>query len=261
MFNMADNCVELDGGVHNVRAFDNRCTNATGGAFSTQPIFGGPAYIFRNLVYNSTTGGGLKLLDTPSGVLVYQNTFIGEGTMLGPLSNVQLRNNLFVGDSWKVAVFDFKTYTNYSSSDYNGFGPNAGVANNFGWSSPDFNVAADYGRQVMRRFPTLAEYQAASHQDAHSVLVGLDAFRNVPPADQSDPPRLYHPEDFDFTLKPDAAAIDRGVELPTITDGFTGKAPDLGALEFGKSLPHYGPQERPIGVPTSGPRSVTGPPR
>jgi len=261
MFNMADNCVELDGGVHNVRAFDNRCTNATGGAFSTQPIFGGPAYIFRNLVYNSTTGGGLKLLDTPSGVLVYQNTFIGEGTMLGPLSNVQLRNNLFVGDSWKVAVFDFKTYTNYSSSDYNGFGPNAGVANNFGWSSPDFSVAADYGRQVMRRFPTLAEYQTASHQDAHSVLVGLDAFRRVTPADQSDPPRLYNPEDFDFTLKPDAAAIDRGVELPTITDGFTGKAPDLGAFEFGTSLPHYGPQEWPIGVPTSGPRSVTGPPR
>ena len=261
MFNMADNCVELDGGVHNVRAFDNRCANATGGAFSTQPIFGGPAYIFRNVVYNSTTGGGLKLLDTPAGVLIYQNTFIGEGTMLGPLSNVHLRNNLFVGDSWKVAVFDFKTYTNYSSSDYNGFGPNAGVANNFGWSSPDFAVAADYGRPVTRRFPSLAEYQAGSHQDAHSVLVGLDAFMNVKPTDQSDPPRLYNPEDSDFTLRAGAAAIDRGIELPTITDGFTGRAPDLGAFEFGRPAPHYGPHAWPVGVPTTGPRSVTGPPR
>ena len=49
-----------DGGVHNVRAFDNRCANSTGGAFSTQPIFGGPAYIFRNVAYNSTTGGALN---------------------------------------------------------------------------------------------------------------------------------------------------------------------------------------------------------
>ena len=44
-------------------------------------------------------------------------------------------------------------------------------------------------------------------------------------------PHLYKPEDYDFSLKPDSAAIDRGVELPTITDGFTGRAPDLGALE------------------------------
>lgn len=261
MFNMSDNCVELDGGVHNVRAFDNRCVNATGGAFSTQPIFGGPAYIFRNLVYNSTTGGGLKLLDTPSGVLIYQNTFIGEGTMLGPLSNVQLRNNLFVGDSWKVPVFDFRTYTNYSSSDYNGFGPNAGVANNFGWSSPPPGTAADYGRLANRRYASLADYQNGSGQDTHSVLVGLEAFQNVKPTDQANPPKLYNPEDYDFTLKPDSAAIDRGVELPTITDGFNGRAPDLGALEYGKPLPHYGPAQWPAGVPTTGPRSVTGPPR
>jgi len=33
------------------------------------------------------------------------------------------------------------------------------------------------------------------------------------------------------------------VELPTITDGFTGKAPDLGALEFGKPVPTYGPRK------------------
>jgi hypothetical protein len=62
-------------------------------------------------------------------------------------------------------------------------------------------------------------------------------------------------------LKPNSAAVDRGTELPTITDGFTGAAPDLGALEYGKPLPHYGPERWPVGVPTSGPRSITGPPR
>jgi hypothetical protein len=257
---MADNCVELDGGSHNVRAFENRCFNSTGGAFSTQPIFGGPAYIFRNLVYNSTTGGSLKLLDTPAGVLVYQNSFIGQGEMLGPIANVHFRNNLFVGDGWKVPVFDFKTYTNYSSSDYNGFGPNAGVENNFSWSSPTFGVAADYGRPVTRRYASLADYQAATGQDTHSLLVGLDAFVKAKPTDQADPPHLYMPEDYDFSLKADAAAIDKGTVLPTITDGYTGAAPDLGALEFGQPAPHYGPEQWPVGASANTARSFTGPP-
>jgi len=47
-------------------------------------------------------------------------------------------------------------------------------------------------------------------------------------------------EDFDFRLKPGSAAIDRGVTLPNVTDGFTGQAPDLGAFEFGHTPPHYG---------------------
>jgi len=30
--------------------------------------------------------------------------------------------------------------------------------------------------------------------------------------------------------------------LPGVTDGFTGKAPDLGALESGRGVPAYGPR-------------------
>ena len=260
MYNMSDNCIELDGGVHNVRAFENRCVNATGGAFSTQPIFGGPAYIFRNLAYNTTTGGSLKLLDTPTGVLVYQNTFIGQGQMLGPVANVHFRNNLFVGDSWKVPVFDLRTPTNYSTSDYNGFGPNSSPAYNFGWTSPAFEKSADFvDRSEKRQFKTLADYQAATGQDRHSFLVGLDTFVRVSPLDQSQPRDLRNPEDFDFGLRADSVAIDRGAVLPTITDGFNGNAPDLGAYEYGRTLPHYGPKQWPAGAQVEGPRSVTGP--
>ena len=38
-------------------------------------------------------------------------------------------------------------------------------------------------------------------------------------------------------------AIDSGMVLPNITDGFHGSAPDIGAYELGDSLPHYGPRE------------------
>jgi hypothetical protein len=97
----------------------------------------------------------------------------------------------------------------------------------------------------MRRYATLAEYSKATHQDEHSVLVDYDIFVNVKKLDARDLKRvqqLYNAADSDFRLKPGSAAVDKGVVLPNVTDGFAGKAPDLGALEVGQVPPHYGPR-------------------
>jgi hypothetical protein len=262
-YNMADNCIEADGGAHNIRVFRNRCFNSAGGALSAQPIFGGPLYFYRNLAYDGTTGGFLKLVDTPAGVLVYQNTFVGQVRYFGPASNVHLRNNLILADGWSPQVLALRTYTNYSTSDYNGLRPNPGAEYSFEWDSPPSGALADYsGKLPTRRFKTLEEYVGASGEDKHSVRVDFDAFVNVGIPDKSDPQHLYSPEDFDFGLRPGSAAVDAGVELPTITDGFTGKAPDLGAYELGAPLPHYGPRSAPPGAPgPDAPRSVRGPPQ
>ena len=272
IYNMADNCIEADGGAHNIRVFRNRCFNEAGGAFSAQPTFGGPLYFYQNIAYDNTTGGPLKLIDTPAGVLIYQNTFFGQGHLMGPASNIHFLNNLILGDAWADPVLNLRTYTNYSSSDYNGFRPNPGVENAFEWTSPDFGTAADYaGKLVTRNFKSLADYQQATKQDQHSVLVDYDIFVNAKMPDKSDPQHLYDPEDFDFQLKGVLSgvegsetpnpAIDAGVLLPTINDDFTGGAPDLGAYEVGRPLPHYGPRYAPPGAPPAGsPRSITGPP-
>ena len=114
----------------------------------------------------------------------------------------------------------------------------------------------------VRRFKTLAEYSEATHQDQHSVAVDYDVFVNVPKLEK-DPKtvqKLYKASDFDFSLKQGSAAVDKGVMLPNITDGFKGKAPDLGAYEFGSTPPHYGPEVWPVGDPPSQLRSETGPP-
>ena len=74
------------------------------------------------------------------------------------------------------------------------------------------------------------------------MVVDYDVFTRVPKPDQTDPQRIYSPDGFDFRLKPGSAAVDAGVVLPSITDGFTGRAPDLGARELGRELPHYGPR-------------------
>jgi hypothetical protein len=262
IYNVADNCVESDGGAHNIRVFQNRCFNSAGGALSAQPIFGGPVYFYRNLVYGAPSGGYLKLVDTPAGVLVYQNTLVGQVRLFGPAANVHFLNNLILGDGWQPAVLSLNTYTNYSSSDYNGFRLNPGAPFDFEWDSPPASVRADYqAKPVVRRFSSLAQYQQGSGQDRHSRLVDFDVFEKAQVPDKNDPQHLYNPEDFDFRLRSGSAALDGATTLPTITDGYTGPAPDLGAYERGLPIPHYGPRVWPTGQPAAqAPRSLRGPP-
>jgi hypothetical protein len=243
--NMHDNCFEADGAMHNIRIFRNRCFNAATGAMSPQPIFGGPAYFVRNVVYNGVYGP-LKIHGYPSGILVYQNSYVGEVAQLTPASNLHFRNNLILGQGARPAVFAIDTFTNYSSSNFNGFLPNGGVEYAYQWNSPPLDTAADFeAERETRRFATLADYAAATGQDRHSREIDFSVFRDVPQPDFSDPTRLVDPTSLDFRLRARSAAIDAGTELPTITDGYTGNAPDLGAYELGAPRPHYGPRPRP----------------
>jgi hypothetical protein len=242
--NVHDNCFEADGSMHNIRIFNNRCFNAATGAMSPQPVFGGPVYFFRNVVYNGVYGP-LKIHGDPSGILVYQNTYVGEIAQLTPASNMHFRNNLILGQGTRPAVFAVDTMTNYSSSDYNGFFPNEGSAYNFQWNSPPFETAADYaGTLVVRRFATLAEYAAATGQDRHSREVDYSIFRAAPRPDFSDPTRRVDPESIDLRLRARSPAVDAGTVLPGITDGYSGNAPDLGAYELGHERPRYGPRPK-----------------
>ncbi len=95
-------------------------------------------------------------------------------------------------------------------------------------------------------------------------MLGYDSFVLVPPVDDADWERLYNPEGMDFYLKPKSPAVDAGIVLPNINDGFTGRAPDLGAYETGMAEPVYGPRTMPPGRPLvdkMGFRSWNGPPR
>ena len=240
-----DNCIEADGAMYNIRILRNRCFNQAHRALSAQPVFGGPAYFIGNLVYHAPEGGSLKMTANSSGILVYHNTFIGEAHDMGPVSNQHFRNNLVLGQGAWPEILTVDTFTNYSSSDYNGFRPNPGAAQSFAWNSPPRAVAADFSKDREKRsFATLRDYAAATGQEAHSVLVDYGDFVRVSAPDPKDPTRFYRPEGFDFSLHEKSPAVDAGVVLPNINDGFTGRAPDLGAFERGLPMPVYGPREQ-----------------
>ena len=104
-------------------------------------------------------------------------------------------------------------------------------------------AASDFtSPREVRRFKTLAEYAKATGQDTHSREVDYSVFVNAAAPDFADPTRLYSPDDVDLRLAPRSRAVDAGVVLPGITDGFAGRAPDLGAYEHGAEPPHYGPR-------------------
>jgi hypothetical protein len=257
--NVEDNCIESDGGAHNIRIFRNRCFNHGHRALSVQPMFGGPVYFIRNIVYHAPEGGAVKFTASSAGIVVYHNTFLANvKPMLLAASNVHYRNNLILGKSETPEIFAVETNTNYSSSDYNGFRPNEGAEFSFEWSSPPFSVRSNFPGEMgklstqaqaraeaqareARRFKTLKEFAEATGQDRHSVIVDYDVFQKVTPPGP-DPRTLYQPADFDFQLRPGSVAVDAGVRLPGINDDFTGRAPDLGALEVGRPVPHYGPR-------------------
>ena len=242
--NMHDNCFETDGGMHNMRVFRNRCFNAGVGAMSPQPIFGGPVYFIRNVVYNSVYGP-LKIQADPSGILVYQNTYVGEIQQITPASNLHFRNNLIMGTRARPALMAIDTHTPWSSSDFNGFHVNEGAEYSFQWNSPPAGGPVDYtSPREVRRFRTLEEYQRATGQDRNSRLLDYSVFVNAGPPDLANPTKLVAPDEIDLRLRPRSRAVDAGTGLPGLTDGFTGAAPDLGAYEQGAALPHYGPRAR-----------------
>jgi hypothetical protein len=260
MTNFHDNSFEADGSMHNLRFMRNFIINTASHGYCNQPTLGGPIYWIRNIQYNCP-GGSTR--GAANGAVFYNNTTFCE-TAPSSSANVHWLNNLMLAQhsfdtSFVLAV---QTTTNYSSSDYNGFYLNADAGgSSFRWTSPPFGVPVDSPAPghspvlVTRDFATLADYQAATGEDTHSVLLDYSSFMHVPQLDgqallsiaQSGGSNLYDPQTngLDFRLVPTSPAVDRGTVIPNVTDGYTGAAPDLGALEVGAPVPQYGPRFNP----------------
>ncbi len=248
IFLIADNFIEADGGVHNIRIYENRGINCYHSALSGQPVFGGPAYYVKNVCH--TSGDSLKFSARPTGLVVYNNTFCTE-TGLSMYSNGHFRNNLFLGHQPDRPTLSSMSYTSYTSFDYNGYRKKPAADPLFVWCQPtetlqDFTLSFRGGENSQGGstlwFESLGAFSAATGQEKHGVMLDYDVFESVQPPDPEDRARVYQLEGLDFRLRAGSAAVDAGCELPTLTDGFIGTAPDLGAYERGKPLPVYGPR-------------------
>lgn len=239
-----DNGVELDEGAGNVRCFRNRFYN-TYSPLSVQPIYGGPAYLIRNVVVNAIDeqmkfhGLGSTPPQEPSGILSFHNTFVSARMALELHTPTMshyfaIANNLFVGPkgSGLMKVVNWEGPFQTGVFDYNGY-------------FPDGIFYFNQFKAETKEFPTMRVMQ--SHGlEAHGVALAAPVFENGFLLDEGAGGFV---EPLDLSLAANSGALDRGVYLPNINDGFTGAAPDLGALERGCPAPVYGP--RPEGMDES----------
>jgi hypothetical protein len=279
--NAHDNSIEMDGSMHNIRLMRNVLINSASHPMSTQPSVGGPIYWIRNIVYHAPGGSTRSSAGSP-GVIFYHNTVtsetsIGTGANRHWRNNLILGQStapaiFSVTTSTPYSSSDYNGFRPNPEAAYSfqwnvqpdaaggrgaapaaagrGAPPAAGArgAAPAGRGNPAAGRgvagAAAGGPLQPYQFTTLEAYAKATGQDRNSITLDYDVFVNVPKLDR-DPKtvqRLYDFRDYDFRLRPGAAAIDRGVALPNVNDGFAGKAPDLGALEAGQPLPTYGPR-------------------
>lgn len=244
IFATADDFIETDGGSHNIRVFENRGFNSYHSAISAQPTFGGPVYFIRNIFYH-VPGTAMKYTVRPAGILTYNNTFVAEAA-INNFSNGHFRNNLFIGPDDSRPEFSATTFTRYSSMDYNGYrDKKTNIKFRLRYPPDDALNQADAGQLSFLEFKTLKDFRRATQLEVHGVELDIEkVFENVALPDPDRNGHVYPVSGYDFRLKANSRAVDAGCRLPNITDGYTGKAPDLGAVERGVAAPLYGPRTK-----------------
>jgi len=230
----SDDGLETDYADTNVRVFRNRFTNVWE-AMSAQPSNGGPVYFFCNAVFNCDYSP-FKLHNDTAGVLLFHNTCVKQGFPFHvepggeTVNDGVTRNNLFIGtrgpamrSTGRMTRCDF---------DADGYGLVGGEASPFAlWLGRTYKTPADAKASAQ----LYAKHGAVLVDPKTCFATGI-----LPPDDI----KVQQPiEKNDLRLKPGSDAIDRGIPLPNFSDGFAGKAPDLGCHELGSPLPHYGPRQ------------------
>jgi Bacterial Ig domain/Right handed beta helix region len=231
----SDDGIEADYSAHNVRVLRNRLTNCFMG-ISCQPSLGGPTYLVRNVLYN-VVYEAFKLHNGTYGDVLLNNTVVKSGDAFAVASGATIartfaRNNLLLGGpghTWNgydsgtgrvMQLYDLDVGT--VSLDYNGYGSTAAF------------FTGKFGPTIV--FDGLTQLHSMT-TEAHAVQVGLNVFAATIPYPAAAMTAFTAP---DLRLAAASAAVDAGVPIPGITDGYAGSAPDLGAYELGKSVPAYG---------------------
>lgn len=234
----ADDAIEADFAMGNVRVLRNRSVNSFI-AWSSQPSLGGPTWFLRNVAFGNVFQV-FKPNRSSQGDVLYHNTVVKQGDAFGVYTgdewgHATSRNNIFIGGPEVTNINGFDTGegrilnvpsldTSTSSFDYDGFGSELGRFD---------------GRYGSTRFADFDELRSATSEQ-HAVRLDTSVF-----AEPFTFPASLFPavgEAPDLRLADGSAAVDVGVPLPNINDGFSGDAPDLGAYELGMALPPYGPR-------------------
>lgn len=237
-----DDAFEGDYGIRNVTFYDNRVQNVMTLA-SFDPMYGGPAFVFRNVAIN-VGRQPYKLNNTNTGLLFYNNTvvrmpgFRGGANWAwsqpdqGAIRAWSYRNNIVLFSGRDLMAMEAR------GNDPIDFTNNAWYPEGKVWwtkSGGSFaSVAAARGRLPATQ-PVFGE---STRRHADDVVAERNPFEteirfngayHVP----IEP--LYEP-----ALSARSRLKHAGVAIPGVTDGFAGERPDIGAVMAGRPSPQVG---------------------
>ena len=219
VFDVGDDGVETDGQCSNVRMWGNTFHDVLIG-ISLAPVYTGPVYALRNLVYrtgvgnNSYSGSAFKFnsgYDQSGPMILVHNTsdavLAGNDALAikspGTWTSIWARNNIWSG-------------TEYAISNANPTQP-LDLDWDCVWTSQAGELAWWSGLPD-RHLNDLAELQVATGHEQNGIEVA-PAFTNAAGGQ--------------YTLQAGSDLVDRGLLIPGLNHDFAGSAPDLGAFESG----------------------------
>lgn len=219
IYRTGDDGLSADGTCSNVRIWNNTFHDVLVG-ISFAPIYEGPIYALRNVIYRTGVGnndyGGLPFKFNVSDEGQSGPMYLFHNTADAALPN----NNGFViyePGTWQAIIARNNIWagTNYALYNANPTEPLDLDYDDLYTTLP--GELAYWDGLPDRHLNTLAELRAQTGQELHGFNV-LPGFANAVSAD--------------YTLAPTSTLIDKGVYLPGIDNDYVGAAPDIGAFEY-----------------------------
>jgi len=224
-----DDAFQVEGTSINVRAWGNYIEDCMRVFGAAQPL-DGPTYLIRNIsvttaaffskYWNMNEAGWLKLggAGMTGPLFILNNTYWAPDALNatpiwgdGPAAGVVARNNLLVANMRAAYKMLYGSPQDWDSNLY--------------CCKKGSGYLIDVGGNT--KYISLPAFSAATGQEVHGVEVPwADRLSLAPYAAAGD-------------LTPGGAAVDRGEDIPGVTDGFKGLAPDIGALESEKTAQTY----------------------
>ena len=238
-----DDAFEGDYGVRNITFYDNRVHNAMT-LVSFDPIYGGPAFVFRNIAINIGRSP-YKLNNKNTGHFLYNNTLVRTNgyrsgaawgwnqSNNGPLTAWGYRNNILIyhGTGNLMAMES-------GGQDPIDFTHNAWYPDKAVWWTRSGGSFSSMAAARSRLPPTKGVFSESTRRHQGCVITEPNPFvENVRLGDSylTLITHMHVP-----ILSGGAAPRGKGVAIPGITDGFSGDAPDMGALISGLAVPTWG---------------------
>jgi len=219
--------LEFDGTYNNLRAYRNRMFNIRNGC-SVQELYGGPAYIFLNLIFNLESNGIKRGNGDPCNIFFCHNTVVGGNqtttdSILGvnwgidnDWTNSMVKNNAVIGVDQIVVNEGFRGTDSIDDWSYNGF----------------YTTAGTYAEWDGTSYSSLANWESGESAVHDNFAIAWSDFETA--SQPSDKYGTYDPDDYDFRPSTGSNLIGAADSLGNLNKE------DVGCYEQGEAIPTYG---------------------